>query len=73
MVEMPIITTLDTLRILVTKHLGWIAPSSVFSKLFSGFLTGPEPVDDRAKSSELTSSSGAKLLLPAAVAGFLHC
>ena len=28
----------------MTKHLGRVIPSSVFSKLFSGFLTGPVPV-----------------------------
>lgn len=48
----------------MTKHLGWIAPSSVFSKLFSGFLTGPVPVlEDRGyKSSEADASSEQKLL-----------
>lgn len=44
----------------MTKHLGWIAPSSVFS----GFLTGPVPVlEDRGyKSSEADASSEQKLL-----------
>ena len=66
MVEMPIITHTDTLRILMTKHLGWIAPSSVFSKLFSGFLTGPVPVlDDRGAKSSGADTSSEQRLLPA--------
>ena len=48
----------------MSKYLGRIAPSAVFSKLFSGFLTGPVPVlEDRGyKSSEADASSEQKLL-----------
>ena len=50
----------------MTKHLGWIAPSSVFSKLFSGFLTGPVPVlDDRGAKSSGADTSSEQRLLPA--------
>lgn len=43
----------------MSKYLGRIAPSAVFSKLFSGFLTGPVPVlEDRGyKSSEAVTCS----------------
>lgn len=43
----------------MSKYLGRIAPSAVFSKLFSGFLTAPVPVlEDRGyKSSEADASS----------------
>lgn len=48
----------------MSKYLGRIAPSAVFSKLFSGFLTAPVPVlEDRGyKSSEADASSEQKLL-----------